>query len=155
MKSVIALGLMAVLIAGAAQGVDLDPRDQLMAADRRFAAAVAEGGFEAWMSFMADDAVRLDSLGAVGVQGKDAIAKVDAALFADPHRLLTWEPRDGAAFAGGDLGYTTGHYRLIRRDDHGAEVETLGRGRYITWWRRGADGTWQVILDTGEADAAS
>jgi len=47
----------------------------------------------------------------------------------------------------GDLGYTHGTYRRERvNSEDEAVVET---GRYVTIWRRNADGKWKVVLDIG------
>jgi ketosteroid isomerase-like protein len=58
---------------------------------------------------------------------------------------LAWEP----AFAGigrdGDLGYTTGPFTYTSHDS----TQDVGHGHYVTIWRRKADGTWRVALDTG------
>jgi ketosteroid isomerase-like protein len=128
-----------------------DAKTQLMDADRAFAKATAEKGIDGWMSFMADDAVRIAPLGGKAHVGKAAVKELDAPMFADPKRKLLWEPTDGGAFADGKHGYTTGRSRAIVTNDKGEE-ETGWTGAYITWWRRSDDGTWKVILDTGAAD---
>jgi len=144
-----------LLLAGTVQGVTVDLPQQLMQADRDFCEAVAAGGLEAWLDHMAPDAVRLPGLGdAAPIQGKAAIAAADGPLFADPARKLLWEPTSAAAFADGQLGYTTGTYRFVQFDAGGAEAAVLGQGRYLTWWGRDESGRWLVLLDTGEADPA-
>ena len=69
---------------------DTDLRTELMQLDRDFAADVAEGGLESWMSYMAPDAARL-VLGRKAVRGQDSIRAADAPLFG-PDIDLTWEP---------------------------------------------------------------
>lgn len=119
-----------------------------MDADRQFAAAAKARGLDGWMEFMADDAVRLQRLGGKAVQGKAAVRKVDAAIFADPTRQLVWEPTEAGAFADGRHGFTTGNYRVLKRGKDSKE-EVVGRGSYLTWWRKEPGGAWRVILDTG------
>jgi ketosteroid isomerase-like protein len=125
-------------------------REELLDADRRFAAAARERGLDGWMSFLAADAVRLPKLTGAPVRGTEAIRKLDAAIFADPARRLAWEPAEAESFEGGRLGVTTGHYRVLRKGDGGKE-EVVARGSYLTWWRKD-DGKWRVILDTGTPD---
>lgn len=126
-----------------------DIADQLMAADRAFAVAAAARGLEGWMSFMASDAVRLGRM-ANPVRGTDAIRKADAGTFADPALRLEWTPTDAGVFDR-HLGWTVGRYEIVRRGG-GGSASVLGRGRYITIWRRAADGRWLVVLDTGAPD---
>ena len=142
-----------LMLAAVSMNQAADPagvREQLMEADRKFAAAATAKGLDGWMAWMADDAVRLPKLGGKAVAGKDAVRKNDAALFADPKRQLLWEPAEAGAFEGGNLGFTTGTYRVVRKTDAGEEV--VGRGTYLTWWRKSAGGSWRVILDTGTPD---
>ncbi len=128
-----------------------DEAAQLMAADRAFGAATAARGLEGWMSFMAPDAVRMLRM-ANPVRGVEAIRKADAPGFANPAVRLTWSPSDAGAF-GPASGWTVGRYEVHRRDAAGSE-SVAGTGRYITIWRRGADGRWLVVLDTGAPDPA-
>ncbi len=122
-------------------------RAGLMAADSLFAAATAARGLDGWMSFYADDAVRL-ALGRQGIQGLDSVRQADAALFADSSARLVWHPTDAGAFADSLHGYTTGRSALVEK----ATGDTLGRGRYVTFWRW-ENGAWRVILDTGTSDS--
>jgi uncharacterized protein (TIGR02246 family) len=145
-------------VARSAEGVrrDQSAREELLAADRAFAAAAAARGLDGWMSVMAPDAVRLPRLGQPAVTGADAIRRADAALFADPTRRLVWEPTEAGPFADGRHGFTTGRYKVLRRPgtrDAGAgEDQVVASGSYLTWWRKEADGRWLVILDTGTPD---
>jgi ketosteroid isomerase-like protein len=54
---------------------------------------------------------------------------------------------DGHRAASGDIGYTLGHWETVLRTPVGDS--TLGRGHYVTLWRRQPDGTWKVALDIG------
>jgi ketosteroid isomerase-like protein len=128
-----------------------DAKRELMDADLAFAKATAEKGIDGWMSFMADDAVRIAPLGGKAHVGKAAVRELDAKMFADPNRKLLWEPTDGGAFADGSHGFTTGRSRVVVKSADGKE-EVRSTGNYVTWWRKGPDGRWKVILDTGATD---
>jgi ketosteroid isomerase-like protein len=125
-----------------------DAKAELMDADREFAKATHAKGIDGWMTFMANDAVRIAPLGGETHVGTDAVRKHDAAMFKDPKRTLVWEPTGGGAFADGRHGYTTGTSKMLVRNDAGEE-EIAWHGAYVTVWRKGDDGKWKVILDTG------
>lgn len=125
-----------------------DVKAEVMAADRAFAAAAAKDGLDGWMSFMADDAVRVD-LGEKGHVGKAAVKEHDTGLFADPKRLLVWEPTDGGAFADGKSGWTTGKAQVVTKGEN--PDPTKWALTYVTIWRKGDDGQWKVLLDTSAA----
>jgi ketosteroid isomerase-like protein len=127
---------------------DADGRAQLMNADRAFAKAAGEKGLEGWVSFFADDAVRISPVGAKPAAGLPAIRKLDAALFADPKKLLVWEPTDAGLFADGNHGFTTGQAKVVARNEADKDKGPW-TVRYVTWWRKDSDGRWRVILDTG------
>lgn len=122
----------------------------LMAADRAFAAATSKRGLDGWMEFMTEDAVRLHKLGGKAIRGHAAIRKADGPLFADPTKKLVWEPTEAGAFQDGRHGFTTGKYRVLKREADGSD-KVLSKGSYLTWWRKEKNG-WRVILDTGTPD---
>lgn len=122
-------------------------RQELLAADRAFAAATDSNRLDGWLRFYADDAVRLRMAGPTA-QGLDSIRAFDAPLFADSAARLLWDPTASGVFADGRHGYTTGRSVMIKPRPRGG-VDTLYSGRYVTIWRRGTDGRWKVILDTG------
>ena len=123
----------------------------LIQADRDFAVATHARGIDGWMSFYASDAIRIryrDNM----VKGYDEVRKFDLPNISDTTAILNWEPTDAYVFRGGMIGSTTGRYWIVGRKtaDSGKE---LGRGRYVTMWRR-EQGRWLVIMDTGYPDPA-
>ncbi len=119
----------------------------LLRADRDFARTVARKGLEGWMSFMADNSVRL---GAPPVVGKEAIRSAMANAFALPGFKLRWAPTRAEVFKGNDLGYTVGRYEASRPNDKGETVTTTGS--YLTVWQKQKDGSWKVVWDGGSED---
>ena len=117
----------------------------LMEADRAFAAAVAAGGTEAWVSWFAEDGAQIQP-GSGEIRGRDAIRELMAGLD-DPAFSLTWEPRRADIAASGDLGWTTGSYlsRGVGADGKPRQAQ----GRYVTIWRKQPDGAWKVVMDLG------
>lgn len=143
----------AMCLAGCAQeAAPPPPADPavLMEADRAFAADVAERGTEAWVSWFATDGAQIQP-GSGEIVGHDAIRTLMAGLD-DPNLTLTWEPLRADIAASGDLGWTTGSYVS---EAVGADGEVqLGQGRYVTIWRKQADGSWKVVMDLGNPVSA-
>jgi ketosteroid isomerase-like protein len=121
---------------------------QLMELEGRFAQDVAKGGGAAFGSWFADDAVTLNN-GKPAVLGSRAIA---ASAVWDPKTYqLTWVPQGAQMGPSGDTGFTWGHYEAHSVDRNGEPV--VSSGRYITFWKKVADGSWKVALDASSNDA--
>ena len=59
-----------------------------------------------------------------------------------PPGSLTWTPRLAQVAASGDLGFTVG-VATVRRG------EQLSNSKYLTIWKRQADGSWRYVADGG------
>lgn len=117
----------------------------LMQADRDFAAAVAEGGADAWASWFAEDGAIIQP-GVGEIRGRAAIREFMAGLN-EPGVSLRWAPDRADVAAGGDLGWTTGHYVSESTAPDGTPQRA--EGLYVSIWRRQADGSWKVVMDLG------
>lgn len=60
-------------------------------------------------------------------------------------RLLEWAPEAAFVASSGDLGATTGPFRMTDR----ATGKLLTSGWFFSVWRRDAGGAWKVIADMG------
>ncbi len=110
--------------------------------EAKFAADTAKGGGAAFSKWFADDAVTLSN-GQAPVVGKAAITADTTWSPADYQ--LTWTPEGGRMGPGGDMGFTWGHYEgHFKKKDGSAGVTS---GRYMTVWKKQADGSWKVALD--------
>ena len=138
---------MAMVLAACAQEESPLPADPnvLMEADRAFAAAVAEDGTAAWVSWFAPDGAQIQP-GSGEIMGHDAIRTLMAGLD-DPNFSLSWQPLRADIAASGDLGWTTGSYVSEGIGPNGEPRR--GQGRYVTIWRKQADGSWKVVMDLG------
>ena len=125
---------------------DSQLQDQLFAADRAYARAVADSGAPAWNARFAPDIAKPGNGGLVLLRGVVPVAANDKTIFDDPGRMLIWEPTDAAAYADKRTGVTVGRSAWVRRS---ARTDTLSRGRYLTLWRKQSDGSWKILLDTG------
>ena len=127
--------------------IDVDAEMQgLLAMDRAWSGI----DVEEQIRFLADDAVYMVE-GVPLVAGKDAIAKIWREEEEIPGFTLTWEPEHVVASASGDIGYTFGTNAISVEDSTGAS--TTANGKYVTSWRKQADGAWKVVVDITNSDS--
>ena len=115
--------------------------------EARFAKDVLERGGAAFADWFAEDGVALGN-GAAPLIGKVAIVK-NASWSAKDYQL-TWVAQGAQMSPAGDMGFTWGHYEATSKDKSGKP--TVTSGRYITIWKKVADGSWKVALDAGADD---
>jgi len=82
--------------------------------------------------------------------GKDAVAKFIARSFATPDYKITWRPNKADVARSGELGYTSGTYKLNFRDSSGNAI--ADKGKYLMVWKKQANGTWKVLFDMSNSD---
>lgn len=122
-----------------------DFRTELLEADRAFDRDTAARGLDGWMAWFAEDA-RLNT--AQGeINGKAAVRKYYSGMFARREFSIRWQPFFAGASSDGTLGYTMGTAVISYRDDQG-QIQKRD-GRYLTVWRRQADGRWLAVTDMG------
>ncbi len=126
---------------------------ELFQADRDFADATHAWGIDGWMSFFADDAIRIKYLGGM-VKGYDAVRATDTPLISDTTITLNWQPLEAHVYKSGSVGITIGTSQVVSRLGPN-KGDVAYRGRYTTLWRRDPDGRWKVIMDTGYPDASA
>ncbi|HEX6860841.1 MAG TPA: nuclear transport factor 2 family protein [Caulobacteraceae bacterium] len=80
------------------------------------------------------------------VIGREAIFEAMGGAAPSPV-VLEWVPTQWWGSKGGDMGVTTGDWRRTYKD--GRPVRT---GRYVTVWRKNANGEWKGLVDFGEPD---
>lgn len=142
---------LAVALDGAA-GLDLlagepAPAPELEALDVAFSADSGTRGGAAWAERFEAQGFTW-SRGSTRKDGPEAIGAGIDAMRAGGHEL-SWAPTASGMAPAGDMGFTTGRYRLSARE--GGEL--VGTGTYVTIWRRRrqADG-WRIAFDTGVPD---
>jgi hypothetical protein len=122
------------------------PLNNLFDAERAFARAASVQGVRAAFSvYMAQDAVVFRP-GPVSyhadVASRPAPAKPSTVR-------LEWAPQAGAIARSGDLGFTTGPYRVMKDDTH----PPVDQGYFFSIWKQTQDG-WRVALDAGVQSTA-
>jgi len=126
----------------------VDEREALMQADRDFDRVTAETGVEGWVSYFAEHG-QMFPAGADIVSGRQAIREAMAPAFGNPEFSLRWKPLGAEVSRGGDLGYTYGTYVAKGPGPQGEPAER--HGKYVSIWKKQADGSWKVVVDIGNA----
>jgi ketosteroid isomerase-like protein len=85
------------------------------------------------------------------VTGRDDLQGVLATMMADPNFGLSFQGTRADASRGGDLVYTVGTYSLTMSDPKNKKPVT-DHGKYMTVYKRQADGTWKAVADSINSD---
>ena len=104
------------------------------------------------LAYWTDDA-RVVLPGEPILQGKAAIRQMVARGIDTPGFSVTWTPEFAFIAASGDLGYTRGMNQFTVPDSAGGTIKIVGR--YLTVWRKGADGQWRCVEDYSNPAPAS
>jgi ketosteroid isomerase-like protein len=80
--------------------------------------------------------------------GRDALVKAIASDFVNAN--LTWHANKVGVARSGDLGYTSGTYDNSFKDPSGKTI--YDKGKYLTVWKKQADGEWKVLYDVFNSD---
>lgn len=103
-----------------------------------FAQTMAERDFDAFLTFVSDEAVFF--AGEAPLRGRDAVAAEWRGYYEGPNAPFSWEPDLVVVLRSGDLAHSTGPVR-------NAAGEAVARFNSI--WRLDPDGEWRVIFDKG------
>ena len=120
----------------------------LMAADADWSNAAVAKNVDAVASFYAEDGVAYPPNAPIAV-GRAAARTVWAANFAVPGFQISWKAN--AAGVAKSLGWTAGTYQASFNAPDGKKM--VENGKYVTVWRKGADGKWKAIHDIWNSDA--
>jgi ketosteroid isomerase-like protein len=130
---------------GKGEAMDARPADArtLREADQALARAVEERDRPGFEARLAEDAWFAG--GGRPLAGRAAVGDSWASFFEPAGPSMRWAPELGEISRSSDLGYTVGHYLLEARDANGRPVRR--EGRYLTVWRKEADGAFRVAVD--------
>lgn len=132
------IALAAIGMARGSRLVPGDLRDQVMQAERDFAATMARRDFDAFGAYLSREAVFMRPGGAA--RGKEAVAAAWRACFDKPAAPFSWAPDEIEVLASGTLAYSSGPVR----DAAGRQI-----GRFNSVWRLEGPGTWRLVFDRG------
>ena len=134
--------MLMLALAGTATGAASEQADrarEVEAVELAFARTMAERDFEAFRSFVADEAVFLGPAGAL--RGRQAVADHWRRYFEPPEAPFSWRPETVEVLDSGALAISTGPVF----DPAGNRVST-----YTSIWRRDSDGSWRIVFDKGD-----
>lgn len=150
--------LMGVLVfaAGCPQAPPPEPPDTraadeaaLREADANWSKVTGAKDVAGFASFFADDGMLLPP-NQEAVSGMEAIQKWGQAMVETPGFAVSWQPTKAEAARSGDQGYTVGTYEMTVNDAKGKPV--TDKGKYLTVWKKQADGSWKVAVDAFNPD---
>jgi ketosteroid isomerase-like protein len=144
-RMMIAFIVICVAAAGTAHssdGMDSEGRAaELRATETAFAKTMADRDHEAFVSFLADEAVFFGGRGEI--RGKMAVAKAWQPYFDGPEAPFAWKPETATVLDSGALGLTSGP--VLGPD--GSRI-----GTFNSVWRRQPGGGWKIVFDKGCPD---
>jgi uncharacterized protein (TIGR02246 family) len=103
------------------------------------------------VSHYTDDAISMEP-GMPAMKGKDAIRAGTTQFLNDKNFALSFTTTDVEVSKGGDLAFSHGTFTAILTDAK-TRKPAKETGKYVTIYRRTADGSWKAILDINNADA--
>lgn len=103
------------------------------------------------VSFYADDAMQFPDNGPL-VEGKDNIRAGWQKMLTLPGPGLSFSATGVTVARSGDLAYEYGTYDFATQNKQGTVTDE--KGKYITVWKKQADGSWKVAADIDNPDAA-
>ena len=139
-----------VLVLGLASGCGrtanvTEEQNTLLRLDREWAATTTDP--DRFTSYFAPDA-NVYAPGMALVSGTGPIRQMVGEMMAVPGFSLQFTPTRAVVGSGGDIGYTTGTYTSMMGG-------TRESGKYVTVWKKQADGQWKVAEDIFNADAST
>lgn len=141
MKRWIVLWLVVIAPLAHAGGVE-----EVLAADRAFAAMAKDKGARAAFTAFADADAILFRAGVGPVKGREAIGRA----FDDPPAARPeWDPEAAEIAASGELAYTWGWFVWTPVAGGPADGKPPATGYYVSIWKKQRDGGWKWVIDLG------
>lgn len=84
------------------------------------------------------------------LRGRKALEEFIAKSFTMGDYKISWRPNKVDVARSGELGYTSGTYRMSFRDVSGKVF--ADRGKYLMVWRKQRKGGWKVLFDMSNSD---
>jgi ketosteroid isomerase-like protein len=112
---------------------------EVLLADREMAAAVANRDARGLRAMLLPDVLFLGT-GAL-LRGPEAAVEAWQPFLEPQGATLSWQPEEAMVARSGDLAFTFGPYQI-----HDGAERPVAEGRYLTVWRKVAQG-WRVAVD--------
>ena len=127
-------------------------KETLLATDREWSQMASAGqNPDSILSYWTEDAT-VASPGMATVRGKPAIRQMVTSGLSTPGFHITWTPEKAVVANSGELGYTAGVGDYTVPDSTKAGMMNI-HVRYLTAWRKEADGRWRCSEDYSTAVA--
>lgn len=124
----------------------------LMKIDAEFSAFTAEHGMvSGFQKYFADDATLFPDR-SEPVSGKHSISAFLTRASAGDKSVFSWIPARAEVANSGELGFTFGNYEVKGTGADGKP--RTQRGKYVSIWKKQADGSWKVVVDIGNSSPA-
>jgi ketosteroid isomerase-like protein len=133
-----------LIVFAAAGGSNDELRQQVICAEMAFSRTAERRDLDAFLEFVDPDA-RFGTLRMA--RGHEEIARDWANVFEEDGPRMRWRSQIVEVSADGNLAISRGPFRSLRRGEDGQQLESWGH--FISTWRRGVDGKWRVLFDTG------
>lgn len=130
-------------------GRDGDAAEAVRAADAAWLKAFTDRDLDGVVTAMEPTGYILPPNAPVVIGHEGARAMVSE-MFATPGLSFAWDVTRVGVAESGDLGYTAGTYDMTFNDASGNPV--VDRGKFVTIWRKQADGSWKVAEDVFNSD---
>lgn len=118
-------------------------------ADIAWSKAAAAKQVDEFVAYFADDASAFPPNAPIAT-GKEAIRESVAQHFEMPGFAVSWQAAKVEAARSGDLGFSQGTFEMTFNDPKGNPV--MDRGKYVTVWKKQADGSWKAVADIFNSD---
>jgi uncharacterized protein (TIGR02246 family) len=151
MRHGLLVGVLCLLV-GCSPHAASDHREAVVQEIREVEAAwvkdIATRNLDKWVSYYAEDGTILLP-NAPPVTGRENIRAALESRVTDPNFSLTFRP--GKIEASGHLAYVQGAYAATRTDPRTMEA-VQDQGKYVTVYRKEADGSWKAVQDMVSSD---
>ena len=139
MRTIGSILLLLALPLSTVGGQTPDPAAEVRAAETAFAQTMADRNLDAFMEFVATDAVFFT--GPTPRRGREAVRTWWARYFEGAEAPFSWRPEVVEVLPSGGLALSSGPVTA---------ADGSHAGRYMSIWRRDPDGRWRVVFDRGE-----
>ncbi len=115
---------------------------EMIAAEISFSTLSSEKGTKkALMQYIDSNGILLrpNTFPMVGADAIDFISQSEDSTY-----TMIWQPKGGNVANSGELGYTFGIYSITPKNK-----DTVLHGTYINIWKKQSDGSWKLMLDSG------
>jgi ketosteroid isomerase-like protein len=132
----------------AAAATVVQPVDAVKAADALWSKAATARNLDVVLSYYSSDAVVLPANQEM-LTSKGDITKAWMTLL-DPANTISWNPMYVEASQSGEMVYDVGSYTMVANPKKGKP--TTDHGKYLSVWKKQADGSWKAVADTWNSD---